>query len=58
VFIAAVHGVAIAAMAVAMGDQGPCHDGRLRVNPLAHLDLIGTASAVQSSLAAVIGIPI
>jgi len=46
VFIVSVHGLAVAAVAVAMGDQGPRHDGRLTVNPLAHLDIIGTASGV------------
>ena len=50
VFIAAVHGLAVAAAAVAMGDQGPRHDGRLRANPLAHLDIIGTASGVLFSV--------
>jgi len=50
VFIAAVHGLAVAAMAVAIGDEGPRHDGRLRVNPLAHLDIIGTASGVLFSV--------
>ena len=46
VFVATVHGVAVAAAAVAMGDAGPRYDGRLTVNPLAHLDLIGTVSAM------------
>ena len=50
VFIAAVHGLAVAAVAVAMGDQGPRHDGRLRGNPLTHLDIIGTASGVLFSV--------
>jgi len=50
VFIAAVHGSAVAAMAVAMGDQGPRYDGRLRVRPLAHLDIIGTASGALFSV--------
>jgi Zn-dependent protease len=50
VFIAAVHGFAVAAVAVAMGDQGPRYDGRLRINPLAHLDVIGTASGVLFSV--------
>jgi len=49
VFIAAVHGLAVAAVAVAMGDPGPRYDGRLRINPLAHLDVIGTASGVLFS---------
>jgi Zn-dependent protease len=46
VLIAAVHGLAVAAAAVAMGDQGPRYDGRLRFNPVTHLDVIGTASGV------------
>jgi Zn-dependent protease len=50
VFIAAVHGFAVAATAVAMGDHGPRHDGRLRLNPLAHLDMVGTASGVLFSV--------
>src|SRR5258708_36160500 len=50
VFIAAVHGFTVAAVAVAMGDQGPRYDGRLRVRPLAHLDIIGTASGVLFSV--------
>jgi hypothetical protein len=50
VFIAAVHGFAVAAVAVALGDQGPRYDGRRSINPLAHLDLIGTASGVLFSV--------
>jgi Zn-dependent protease len=50
VFIATVHGLAVAAAAVAMGDQGPRYDGRLSVNPLVHLDIIGTASGVLFSV--------
>jgi len=50
VFIAGVHGFAVAAAAVALGDAGPRHDGRLRLNPLAHLDLLGTASGVLFSV--------
>lgn len=50
VFIAAVHGFTVAAIAVAMGDQGPRYDGRLRVNPMAHLDIIGAASGVLFSV--------
>jgi len=49
VFIAAVHGFTVAAVAVALGDQGPRYDGRRSLNPLAHLDLIGTASGVLFS---------
>jgi len=50
VFIAAVHGLAVAAVAIAMGDQGPRYDGRLRFNPVTHLDIIGTASGVLFSV--------
>jgi Zn-dependent protease len=50
VFIAAIHGFAVTAAAVALGDQGPRYDGRLSVNPLTHLDLIGTASGVLFSV--------
>jgi len=46
VFIAGVHGFAIAAAACALGDPGPRHDGRWRINPLAHLDVLGTAAGV------------
>jgi Zn-dependent protease len=46
VFIAGVHGLAVAGAAVALGDPGPRYDRRLRVNPLAHLDLLGSLSAV------------
>ena len=49
-FILAVHGLAVAAVAVAMGDQGPRYDGRLRVNPVTHLDIIGIASGVLFSV--------
>jgi Zn-dependent protease len=50
VFIAAVHGFAVAAAAYALGDRGPRHDGRLRINPLAHLDLVGTVAGVVFSV--------
>jgi len=46
VFIAGIHGFAVAAAAGALGDAGPRHDGRLRANPLVHLDVIGTVSGV------------
>jgi Zn-dependent protease len=48
-FIAGIHGFAVAATACALGDPGPGHDGRLRINPLAHLDVIGTAAGVLFS---------
>jgi Zn-dependent protease len=49
-FLVAVHGASVAATAYALGDKGPRYDGRLRVNPLAHLDLLGLLSGVLFSL--------
>jgi Zn-dependent protease len=49
-FIAGVHGFAVAATAAALGDPGPRHDGRLTFSPLAHLDLLGGISAVLFSV--------
>lgn len=46
IFVATVHGFTVAAVAGAMGDQGPRHDGRMSINPLVHLDPIGTTSAM------------
>ena len=50
VFIAGVHGAAVAGTAVALGDAGPRHDGRLSLNPFAHLDIVGSISAVLFSV--------
>ena len=49
-FIAAVHGVTVAGTAVALGDAGPRHDRRLWLNPFAHLDILGSISAVLFSV--------
>jgi Zn-dependent protease len=49
-FIAAVHGAAVAGTAVALGDAGPRHDGRLSLNPFAHFDILGAISAVLFSV--------
>lgn len=38
----AIHEYAHAAVAVRLGDPGPKFDGRLTLNPLAHLDPVGT----------------
>jgi Zn-dependent protease len=48
VFVAAVHGVAVAGSACALGDPGPRYDGRLTANPLSHLDVLGTLAGVFS----------
>ena len=49
VFIAAVHGIAVAGTAFALGDPGPRYDGRLTPNPLRHLDVLGTLGGVFSA---------
>jgi Zn-dependent protease len=46
VLIVGVHGAVVAATACALGDQGPRYDGRLKLSPLAHIDLLGFASGV------------
>lgn len=48
--IVAVHGLAVAATAVALGDPGPRQDGRLTLNPFAHLDILGGVSALLFSV--------
>jgi Zn-dependent protease len=48
--IVGVHGAFVAATAQALGDPGPRYDERLKLNPLAHIDLIGFASAVLFSI--------
>jgi hypothetical protein len=40
------HGWALAFLAERLGDPGPRHDGRRRLNPLAHLDIVGLVHAV------------
>ena len=49
-FIAGIHGAAVSATAVALGDQGPRHDGRLSLNPFVHLDILGGISALFFSV--------
>jgi Zn-dependent protease len=46
VLIVGIHGAVVAATACALGDPGPRYDERLRLSPLAHLDLLGFASGV------------
>jgi Zn-dependent protease len=50
VLIVGVHGVVVTAMACALGDQGPRYDGRLKLSPLAHVDLLGFVSGVLFSV--------
>ena len=50
VVIIAVQGTAAAGAAHALGDPGPRYDARLKISPLAHLDLLGFASGVLFSV--------
>jgi Zn-dependent protease len=50
VLVSAVHGLALAAMARALGDRGPQFDGRLTANPFRHLDPIGAAAMILLQL--------
>ncbi len=44
VIIFIVHGIAIAGAAVALGDRGPAHDGRLQWPPWGHVSILGLGS--------------
>jgi len=46
ILLSALQGFATAAAAVALGDAGPRHDGRLSIDPLRHIDLLGGAVAL------------
>ena len=48
--IAGIHGFAIAATAVFLGDKGPRYDGRLTVVPAGHIDLVGAVGLVLFGL--------
>jgi Zn-dependent protease len=50
VLIIGVHGLAVAGAACALGDPGPRYDERLRLSPLAHVDLLGLVSGVFFSV--------
>src|SRR5215813_1657935 len=51
VLIVGLHGAVVAASACALGDPGPRYDGRLKLSPLAHIDLLGFVSGVLFSVA-------
>ena len=48
VFVAAIHGFAVAGTACALGDPGARYDGRLTANPFTHLDVLGTLGGIFS----------
>ena len=48
--VSTLQGWALAAAAGVLGDAGPKHDGRLTIDPLRHLDLLGGAVALIFSI--------
>jgi Zn-dependent protease len=48
--VSTLQGFAIAMAAGALGDAGPKHDGRLTLDPLRHVDLLGGAVALVFSI--------
>src|SRR5215470_8680406 len=49
-FVSALQGAAMAAAACALGDQRPRHDGRLTLNPLRQVDVLGGLVALVFSI--------
>ncbi|MDB5622892.1 MAG: hypothetical protein JWR39_1455, partial [Devosia sp.] len=48
--ILAVYGFSFCLAARLLGDEGPAQDGRLTLNPIAHLDLLGALAFLVSGL--------
>jgi Zn-dependent protease len=46
VIVSAAHGFVLALVARALGDRGPAYDGRVTINPAAHLDVIAVVPFV------------
>jgi Zn-dependent protease len=48
--ITSIHGFVLAALARVFGDRGPQFDGRLTINPIGHLDVLGAAAMILFQL--------
>lgn len=46
VFIVVVHGYALAYFSALLGDKGPKYDGRQTLNPITHLDMLGSFAMI------------
>ena len=44
ILITSIYGFVLAALARGLGDSGPQSDGRLTINPIDHLDVLGAAA--------------
>jgi Zn-dependent protease len=50
ILITSIHGLVLAALARGLGDRGPEFDGRLTINPIAHLDALGAIAMILFQL--------
>jgi len=50
ILITSIHGFVLAALARGLGDRGPQFDGRLTINPIGHLDVLGAAMMILFQL--------
>ena len=50
ILITSIHGFVLAALARGLGDRGPQFDGRLTINPIDHLDILGAATMILFQL--------
>ena len=50
ILITSIHGFVLAGLTRGLGDRGPQSDGRLTVNPIDHLDVIGAATMILFQL--------
>jgi len=48
--VLALHGFFLALASKALGDMGPQHDGRLTLNPMAHVDIFALVGSVLAQL--------
>ena len=50
ILITSIHGLVLAGLARGLGDRGPQSDGRLTINPIDHLDVLGAATMILFQL--------
>jgi hypothetical protein len=50
ILITSIHGFVLATLARGLGDRGPQFDGRLTINPIGHLDVLGAAMMILFQL--------
>ncbi len=56
--VVALHGYAMAALSLLLGDPGPRQDGRMTLSPFAHLDVLGLLAGLLSRCGWVVWMPI